>query len=82
MRGAAVPGPDLTSEEIDILRTQHLDNLAVDKALAESYAENAKRRQQLLILKKEIAVLYNKMEEWRGKEYVRIKSEIESSCQK
>ena len=82
VRGAAVPGPDLTSEEIDILRTQHLDNLAVDKALAESYAENAKRRQQLLILKKEIAVLYNKMEEWRGKEYVRIKSEIESSCQK
>jgi hypothetical protein len=82
VRGAAVPGPDLTEEEVGILRKQHLDNLAVDKALAESYAENAERRQKLLTLKKEIATLYNEMEDWRGKEYARIKSEIESSCQK
>jgi len=82
VRSAALPNADLTEEEVAILRTQHLDNLAIDKALAESYAENSERRIKLLELQKEISVLYNEMEAWRGKEYARVKSEIESSCQK
>ncbi len=82
VQATVVPAPDLTEEEVGVLREQHLNNLAVDKALAESYAENAVRRQKLLELKKDISILYNEMESWRGKEYERVKSEIEASCQK
>lgn len=80
VKGAAVPGPDLTDEEVAILRTQHLENLQIDKALAESYAENAERRLRLLALQTEIDTLYIEMEEWRGKEYSRVKTDIEESC--
>ncbi len=82
VRGAAVPGPDITEEEVAILRTQHLENLRVDKALAESYAVNSERRLRLLTLEKEIAELYNEMESWRQKEYARVKVAIEETCQK
>ena len=73
---------ELTEEQVAILREQHIQNLAIDKAVAESYAENAQRRQKLLGLEKEVSDLYSEMEEWRSKEYVRVKSEMETSCQK
>lgn len=82
IKGAAVPGPDITAEEVEILRTQHLENLQVDKALADSYARNSERRLRLLSLEKEIAELYNEMEDWRSKEYSRVKAGIEATCQK
>lgn len=80
VRGAAVSGPDLTEEEVAVLRTQHLQNLQIDKALAESYAENASRRKQILVLEQEIDALYTEMESWRAKEYARVKTSIESTC--
>jgi len=79
-RTAAVGGPDLTPQEVAILRTQHLQNKKIDKTLAESYAENAARRAKLLVLEKQIAGKYNELQEWKAKEYSRVKNSVEESC--
>lgn len=82
VKGAIVPGPDLSEEEIGILREQHLSNQAVDIALAESYAVNAERRARLLKLETRIAGKYNELQEWKAKEYTRIRSNILETCKK
>ena len=82
VKGAVVGGPDLTDEEVAILREQHLNNKAVDVALAESYAINAERRRRLLELEKQIAGKYNELQEWKAKEYSRVRSGILEDCKK
>lgn len=72
--------PELVEGDMEALRAEHLENLQLDKALAESYAENAAQRKQLFMLEVEIADLYNQMESWREKEYTRAYSNVQSSC--
>lgn len=80
IKGAIVGGPDLTEAEVAILRQQHLDNQAVDTALAESYAVNATRRAQLLQLEKRIAELHNELQVWKAKEYARVRTSLLEDC--
>ncbi len=79
-RSAVIPSADISDDEIQILRTQHLDNQAVDIALAESYAENARRRATVLQLEKQITEKYNELQVWKQKEYQRVKANLEEQC--
>jgi hypothetical protein len=79
-RGAVVPSANISDEEVQILRTQHLDNKAIDVALAESYELNAKRRVELVEIEKQITEKYNQLQEWKVKEYKRVRGMLEDQC--
>jgi len=78
--GAALPSADISQEEIDILREQHINNGIVDKALADSRAANNEREAKIAVLETEIAQLQQQITEWEAKEKERVKSALESSC--
>lgn len=80
VRGAVIPSPDITPEEVEILRTQHLSNNAIDEALADSYAEAAELRRTLIGIEKTITSKYNKMQNWKVEEYKRVKGNLEDQC--
>lgn len=80
VRGASVPSPNISDEEVGILRDQHLSNKAVDTALADSYALNAKRRAELKQLEAKITKKYNELQHWKHKEYQRVKGNLEDQC--
>lgn len=80
IKTAIAGGPDLSPEEIAILRDQHLSNKAVDEALAESYAESAELRNILRETESLITAKYNEMQEWKVKEYQRVKGNLEDQC--
>jgi len=79
-RGAVIPSASISDEEVAILRTQHLSNNAVDEALATSYAEAAELRKTLIGTRKLITEKYNNMQEWKVKEYQRVKGDLEDQC--
>lgn len=79
-RGAVVPSANISDEEIQILRTQHLLNKAIDIQLAESYKINAERRTELAEIEKKVTEKYNKLQTWKQKEYQRVKVKIEDQC--
>lgn len=79
-RGAVIPSANISDEEIAILRTQHLDNKAVEIALAENYTVNAERRLQVLAIEREITEKYNELQSWKFKEYQRVKGNLEDQC--
>jgi len=79
-RGASIPSPNISDKEIGILRDQHMGNQAVDTALAESYAVNAKRRAELARIEAKITKKYNEMQRWKHKEYQRVKGNLEDQC--
>lgn len=81
-RGAVIPSANISDEEVAILRTQHLDNKAVDAALAENYAINAERRVRLAELERQITEKYNELQEWKVKEYERVRANLEDQCTK
>lgn len=80
VQGAVVPSPNISDEEIGILRDQHMSNQAVDTALAESYALNAQRRAELATLETQITEKYNELQEWKHKEYQRVRANLEDQC--
>lgn len=80
LKGAAVGGPDITDEEVAVLREQHLDNQAVTEAIADSYADSALMRKELLELEKQIAEKYNELQSWKQQEYDRVKRSLEADC--
>ena len=75
-----VTGPDISEEEVAILRDQHLTNLALDELIADSYKVNAERRLRVKAIEKEIAEAYNEMQEWKGKEKTRVRALLEDEC--
>ena len=79
-RGAIIPSANISDEEIQILRTQHLNNKAVDAVLAESYAVNGERRAELAQIQKQITNKYNELQTWKHKEYQRVKANLEDQC--
>lgn len=79
-RNAALPSADITPEEIEILRTQHLENGELDKALASSYRLNAIRRMELIDNRNWIIILEAEAALWEAKEKARIKVMLESDC--
>lgn len=80
VKSAIVGGPDLSQAEIDVLRDQHLSNKAVDKALAESYAQSAELRVTLHETEKMITDKYNQLQLWKLKEYQRVRGNLEDQC--
>lgn len=79
--GAALPSADISQEEIDILRDQHLNKGVIDKALADSRAANQAREARLVQLESEISDLQKDIDSWEGKEKARVKASLESSCE-
>ncbi|PLX25231.1 hypothetical protein C0580_03010 [Candidatus Parcubacteria bacterium] len=79
---AALPSADITPEEIEILRTQHLSNQAIDQALKASYKANAERRKQLLANENQIKLLEAQAASWQYKEKSRVRAMLESDCQR
>jgi hypothetical protein len=80
VKGAVVGGPDITEEEVAILRDQHLSNKAVDEAIAESYAETGALHEELAEMKKLITEKYAELNEWRAKEYQRVEQDLQEQC--
>ncbi len=77
---ATLPSADISPEEIEILRTQHLTNGAIDDALAASRRANTERQAKLAVLEKEITNLQKDIDGWEAKEKERVKASLESSC--
>ena len=75
-----VPSADLTPEEINILRDQHITKQFVDFAIAESYKDNAKKRAQITANENKIKQLEAKVATWEVKEKERVKNMLEESC--
>lgn len=80
VHGASLPSPNISDEEVAILRNQYLSNQAVDTYLAQSYELNAQRRTELLALEKQITEKYNELQQWKYKEYTRVKGMLEDQC--
>lgn len=74
------PSADISPEEIEILKNQHLRNNALDKKIMESYLINSQRRTNVLELEKEIALLQAQAQDWKQKERARVKDSILESC--
>jgi len=77
---ATVPSADITPEEINILRDQHITKKFVDFAIAESYKVNGKRRDQIVDNENMIKQLEAKAAAWEAKEKERIKAMLEAQC--
>lgn len=80
LKTAIAGGPDISEAEVAVLREQHLSNKAVEEALAESYAESANMRIELAETEQQITEKYNQLQEWKVKEYQRVKANLEDQC--
>ncbi len=67
-----MPSADLTPEEIEILRTQHLKNRFIDDVLQNSYKENRQRRIELTELEKQLQKLEQELVQWEAQEKQRV----------
>jgi hypothetical protein len=79
---ATFPSADITPEEIDILRQQHLTKGVISEILAESKATNAKRQARLDEIESRIALLEQEIAGWELKEKDRVAASLVESCQK
>lgn len=75
-----LPSADITPEEVEILRTQHLDKRALDDALQESYRINFERRDRAEELESEVKALEVESDGWKEKEKSRVASLLQKSC--
>jgi len=73
---------DLTDEEIEILRQQHLKNRQLDDVLQESYLKNRERRLRADGLKQRVVQFQKELVQWETKEKERVKSALIEACQK
>jgi hypothetical protein len=77
----AMPSAELTTEELNILKEQHLTNQILDQALEASYKENALSQAQILANEQEIGRLEVEAKSWEDKEKLRVKEMLEKNCQ-
>ncbi len=80
LKSAAVGGPDISEAEVAILREQHLDKNAVNKAIADSQAESARLRVELYETGQAVLELYDELQEWKYKEQLRVLNNLEEQC--
>lgn len=76
------PSADITPEEIEILKTQHLKNRQLDDIMQESYRKNAERRRKAQELKTENSRLRDALVVFETEERERVQDEILESCKK
>ncbi|MCK5061078.1 hypothetical protein KAR28_00845 [Candidatus Parcubacteria bacterium] len=77
-----VPSADITPEEINILRNQHITMQFVDHAIAGSYKDNAKKRAQIIENENKIAQLEAEVVAWEEQEKNRVKDMLRQACLK
>lgn len=75
------PSADITPEEIEILRTQHVKNRAIDQIIEESYRINRERRDHIIALERENESLLEAMAAWEEKEKERVRGNIVAKCE-
>lgn len=73
---------DITPEEIEILKTQHLKNNLLDDIIQESYRRNRDRRLKAEALKIENETLKSQLIELENKEKDRTREKLVESCDK
>lgn len=77
---APLPSADISEEEINILREQHLQKGVIDEALTASRNLNKEREARLVVLEEEIEKLQDEIDRWEADEKERVKSSLEASC--
>lgn len=80
VRGAAIGGPDISDEEVEILRTQHLQNQDIEKAIIESAEEITRMRARVFTIEVLVAEKFNEAQEWKAKEYQRVQLGLLEQC--
>jgi hypothetical protein len=80
--GLIPPGPELTQADFDLLKGQYERSRGLDKALAKSYSENAKRRDRIKEIEGEVSVLWERAREWESKEKERVHLILEDDCKR
>ncbi len=75
-----LPSPDITEEEIGILKNQHLNKRVLDDIIQESYRINFEDRDKVKELEAEIGNLKKQTDEWKGKEKQRVMSKLQRAC--
>ena len=79
-REISLQTPEVTQEEIDILRTQHIESNLLDDVLQESYRVNHSHRLETERLAAENDRLARELILWEGKERQRAENFIIESC--
>lgn len=79
---AALPSADLTPEEIEILKEQHIKKGVIDSAISGITARNAERAAKIALLEAEIATMEGEIRSWESKEKERVAFGLEDSCKK
>ncbi len=78
-QGLAGLSPDITPEEVAILKEQHLKNREIDKVLEESYKLNRERRIKIQELEKATADLEKELARWEKEEKQRVWDELSAN---
>lgn len=76
------PSADITSEELALLKEQHLKNGAIDAAIKESMAREATREARMAEIETKISGLKAEIASWEAKEKERVRGALEESCSK
>ncbi len=75
-----LPSADLTPEEIEILRKQHLETRLLDDILMESYKLNLTRRTKLADMKTRLEKLEEELAGWKAAEKQRVADQLVTAC--
>lgn len=78
---AAMPSADISAEEVEILRQQHVENGLIDQVIAESQGKIQSWQTELSTIGQEINSLQQEISSWEAKEKERVKVSLESSCE-
>lgn len=76
------PSADITSEEIEILKNQHLKNRLLDDILQDSYRRNSERRSTVEALKAVNGALKAQLAELENNEKDRVRNNLVDECEK
>lgn len=79
---AGTTSPDITPEDIAILRTQYIDQQRLQKAIDESYRLNAERQARIEALEAQSREAAAKAAEWEKAEKLRVYSVLNENCKK
>lgn len=78
---APLPSADISPEEINVLKEQHLSKGVVDEVLAKSQAANDARLVRMNQIEEEVARLQEEVNKYEAEEKARVRFSLEDSCQ-
>lgn len=77
-----LPSADLTPEEIEILRFEHLENRTISEVLEKSYKVNSERLKKVKELEAQVQELEHKKAQWEQEEKNRMADKLVNNCKK